>query len=72
MRLWKVVVDGAYREGLKSPIKRKRMTFLLDASNSTMAMEAGELHAETAAKIGPTWLSFESLSAAAIELPFQL
>jgi hypothetical protein len=65
-------VDGRYKETPQGGIKCERMTFLLDASNSNEAWAAGEQHAEIVAKVGPKWISFETVQVASVELPLQL
>lgn len=72
MSYYVVTVDGAYKDSHKGKIKRARMTMLLVADTGDAAMDKGEIDAEHFAKLGPKWISFESVGASPVQLPYLL
>jgi len=75
MRLWKVkvrrhcIVKGKRNEDVQVA---SVVWMILEAEESSAAMELGAAHAEKTANIGPKWIGFEPLEAASIALPFIL
>jgi hypothetical protein len=72
VNIWRVVVDGWFRESTDEKAKARRFNILLEADSSIDAFDKGLTEAEKSAPVGPQWLTFEVLSAAKTQLPFHI
>lgn len=68
MMIWRVRVRCDYMDGPSVP-KHCYERAIVQASDSCEALEAGEKFVESKAPIGTNWRGFQSIEAAAIELP---
>jgi hypothetical protein len=72
MRVFKVEVEGRFKESPSGPVLNSRLTLLVDANSCDEAYHAGPDIAETVAVFGPKWIGFETVSATQVEFPYML